>query len=83
MNIYPTLEHCFSPSCPLNINPLCPPLLRTSIDAEGKNLGCLTACNAGFGQETYGNRACCSGESGKAELCREGVGGECGTAWGA
>lgn len=62
MNIYPTLDNCFPPSCPTNINPLCPPLLRTSIDAEGKNLGCLAACNVGFGQEKYGNRACCSGE---------------------
>ena len=62
MNIYPTLPSCFPPSCPTNINPLCPPLLRTSIDAEGKNLGCLAACTAGFGQEKFGNRACCSGE---------------------
>ena len=67
MNIYPTLDNCFPPSCPTNINPLCPPLLRTSIDAEGKNLGCLAACNAGFGQEKYGNRACCSGEC--RDLC--------------
>jgi len=62
MNIYPTLPECVRPACMVNINPLCPPTLRSGIDQNGNNLGCLAACNVGYGQEEFGNRACCSGE---------------------
>jgi hypothetical protein len=61
MVIRPSLPDCMAPSCPTNINEMCPPLLRTGIDQNGRNLGCIAACNAGFGQEKWGNRACCSG----------------------
>ena len=36
--------------------------LAAGLDKNGVNLGCLAACNAGFGAELYGNRACCTGK---------------------
>ncbi|KAK8849433.1 hypothetical protein IAR55_004765 [Kwoniella newhampshirensis] len=61
---------CTSPKCEYNINMDCPAVLRTSLDKTGKNLGCLQPCNAGFGQEKYGNRACCSGGYNDPNLCQ-------------
>lgn len=63
LNIIPSISTCAEPQCQVNINALCPPLLRTSFDQKGVNLGCIAPCNAGFGQEIYGNRACCTGKS--------------------
>nr|KIR46999.1 hypothetical protein I312_03895 [Cryptococcus bacillisporus CA1280] len=60
LNIIPSISTCAEPQCQVNINALCPPLLRTSFDQKGVNLGCIAPCNAGFGQEIYGNRACCT-----------------------
>ncbi|KIR56462.1 thaumatin family protein [Cryptococcus gattii Ru294] len=60
LNIIPSISTCTEPQCQVNINALCPPLLRTSLDQNGVNLGCIAPCNAGFGQEIYGNRACCT-----------------------
>ncbi|KIR29579.1 thaumatin family protein [Cryptococcus deuterogattii 99/473] len=63
LNIIPSVSSCAEPQCQVNINALCPPLLRTSLDQNGVNLGCIAPCNAGFGQEIYGNRACCTAGS--------------------
>ncbi|KAL7418585.1 hypothetical protein Q5752_007043 [Cryptotrichosporon argae] len=61
LSIAPSDSACEAPACAADINALCPAILRTAIDASGVNYGCAHACNAGFGEETYGNRACCSG----------------------
>ncbi|KAE8542310.1 hypothetical protein D1P53_001084 [Cryptococcus gattii VGV] len=69
LNIIPSISTCAEPQCQVNINALCPPLLRTSLDQNGVNLGCIAPCNAGFGQEIYGNRACCTGAYADSTLC--------------
>ncbi|ORX40766.1 thaumatin family-domain-containing protein [Kockovaella imperatae] len=69
LNIILSKSDCPQPTCMGNINPLCPPLLRTGLDSNGVNLGCLAACNAGFGAETYGNRACCTGSYNDPIMC--------------
>ena len=61
LNIIPSQKSCTPPQCQVNINSLCPPLLRTGLDRNGLNYGCVSPCNAGFGDEKYGNRACCTG----------------------
>ncbi|AAW43473.2 conserved hypothetical protein [Cryptococcus deneoformans JEC21] len=69
LNIIPSISTCPQPQCQVNINVLCPPLLRTSLDQKGVNLGCIAPCNRGFGQELYGNRACCTGAYADSALC--------------
>ncbi|OXG81108.1 thaumatin family protein [Cryptococcus neoformans Gb118] len=69
LNIIPSISTCAEPQCQVNINALCPPLLRTSFDQNGVNLGCIAPCNRGFGQELYGNRACCTGAYADSVLC--------------
>ncbi|WVQ79506.1 hypothetical protein IAT38_001605 [Cryptococcus sp. DSM 104549] len=69
LSIIPSIPSCPQPQCQVNINQLCPPLLRTSLDQDGVNLGCIAPCNAGFGQEIYGNRACCTGAYANPDLC--------------
>lgn len=63
MIILPTAPDCPKPDCPVNINAKCPGVLRTGLDQNGANLGCVSSCIRGFGQEKFGNRACCSGTS--------------------
>ncbi|WVO13703.1 hypothetical protein L204_101324 [Cryptococcus depauperatus] len=70
LSIIPSISSCQAPRCEVNINQLCPSPLRTSLDKEGVNLGCISPCNAGFGQEIYGNRACCTGAYANATLCQ-------------
>ncbi|WWD20055.1 hypothetical protein CI109_104528 [Kwoniella shandongensis] len=70
LNIEVSDKSCTSPKCDHNINMDCPPLLRTGLDKSGKNLGCLQPCNAGFGQEAWGNRACCTGAYADPNLCQ-------------
>ncbi|TYJ56822.1 hypothetical protein B9479_002432 [Cryptococcus floricola] len=70
LNIIPSIESCPQPQCQVNLNLLCPAMLRTALDMNGVNLGCLTACNAGLGEETYGNRACCTGSYADPDLCQ-------------
>ncbi|ODO07056.1 hypothetical protein I350_04424 [Cryptococcus amylolentus CBS 6273] len=70
LNIIPSIASCPQPQCQVNINLLCPAMLRTALDMNGVNLGCLTACNAGLGQEMYGNRACCTGSYADSDLCQ-------------
>ncbi|ODO00600.1 thaumatin family protein [Cryptococcus wingfieldii CBS 7118] len=70
LNIIPSIESCPQPQCQVNLNLLCPAMLRTALDMNGVNLGCLTACNAGLGQEMYGNRACCTGSYADPDLCQ-------------
>lgn len=62
LNIIPSISTCAEPQCQVNINALCPLVLRTSFDQKGVNLGCISHCKAGFGQEIYGNRACFTGK---------------------
>ncbi|WVQ75229.1 hypothetical protein IAR50_004841 [Cryptococcus sp. DSM 104548] len=69
LNIIPSIASCPQPQCQVNLNLLCPAMLRTALDMNGVNLGCLTACNAGLGQELYGNRACCTGSYNDPDLC--------------
>jgi hypothetical protein len=38
------------PKCDGNINAKCPQQLRTMLDPQGLNLGCYSACHAGFGK---------------------------------
>ena len=61
LNILPSVKSCDQPQCQVNVNALCPALLRTGLDQNGVNYGCIAACNAGFGAEKFGNRACCTG----------------------
>lgn len=63
MTILPSAPDCPKPDCPVNINAKCPAILRVGLDQQGANLGCTHACIKGFGQEQFGNRACCSGMS--------------------
>jgi hypothetical protein len=63
LNIIPSASDCPAPECAVNINPLCPGTLRTAISENGLNLACMHPCNAGYGQETFGNRDCCTGAS--------------------
>lgn len=67
LNIIPSASSCPAPDCAVNINPLCPGTLRTAISENGLNLACMHPCNAGYGQETFGNRDCCTGESSRVE----------------
>lgn len=67
--INPSNKKCEAPACSQNVNAYCPPLLRTGLDQSGQSLACLHPCNAGFGQEKFGNRACCSGGYNDPELC--------------
>ncbi|RSH91668.1 hypothetical protein EHS25_009037 [Saitozyma podzolica] len=60
LNIIPSASDCPAPECAVNINPLCPGTLRTAISENGLNLACMHPCNAGYGQETFGNRDCCT-----------------------
>ncbi|WVQ67290.1 uncharacterized protein L199_005485 [Kwoniella botswanensis] len=74
LNIYPSDQNCLSPVCEGNVNKYCPPLLRTGLDKNGINLGCMAPCNAGFGDELYGNRACCTGAYGNDSMLCESCG---------
>ncbi|OCF74263.1 hypothetical protein I204_04633 [Kwoniella mangroviensis CBS 8886] len=74
LNIYPSDQNCLSPVCEGNVNKYCPPLLRTGLDKNGVNLGCMAPCNAGFGDELYGNRACCTGAYGNDSMLCESCG---------
>ncbi|KAI9634241.1 thaumatin family-domain-containing protein [Dioszegia hungarica] len=69
MIILPTAPDCPKPDCPVNINAKCPGVLRTGLDQNGANLGCVSSCIRGFGQEKFGNRACCSGGYNDPALC--------------
>ncbi|KAK4686813.1 ATP-binding cassette, subfamily B (MDR/TAP), member 10, partial [Tremellales sp. Uapishka_1] len=69
MNVVPSISSCSSATCDGNVNAVCPPLLRTSLDEDGVNLACLSPCNAGFGGEEFGNRACCTGGYDNATAC--------------
>ncbi|EIW66392.1 hypothetical protein TREMEDRAFT_35226, partial [Tremella mesenterica DSM 1558] len=69
LNIYPSVTSCPAPQCQININALCPSILRSGLDSNGLNLGCMSACDVGLGGELYGNRACCSGGYNDPTLC--------------
>ncbi|WRT66204.1 uncharacterized protein IL334_003157 [Kwoniella shivajii] len=74
LNIYNSDPKCTSPICEGNINKYCPSVLKTGLDTNGINLGCMTPCNAGFGDELYGNRACCTGAYGNDSMLCESCG---------
>ena len=57
-----TRSDCKSPACSANINDYCPSALRVDIDADGHNLGCESACVAGLGGVSGGNKDCCTGQ---------------------
>lgn len=70
MVITPSKSDCQAPACAVNLNPMCPPILRSGIDTAGNNYGCLSACGAGFGAEKFGNRDCCTGAYSVSQVCQ-------------
>ncbi|KAL1410725.1 hypothetical protein Q8F55_001667 [Vanrija albida] len=70
MAITPSRADCHAPRCAANINAVCPPQMRSHVDAAGVNHACAGACLSGFGDELWGNRDCCTGAYGAdAALC--------------
>lgn len=61
MSITPSKRECNVPECTVNINEICPEVLRAGIDQNGANGACISSCKAGFGEAAGGNRNCCSG----------------------
>ncbi|WVR08304.1 hypothetical protein IAU60_005357 [Kwoniella sp. DSM 27419] len=69
MKLTPSISNCTAPTLASNINLECPPELRSNFDSNGVNMGCMTACTAGYGGDQWGNYICCSGAYGTPETC--------------
>ncbi|KIY68976.1 Osmotin thaumatin-like protein [Cylindrobasidium torrendii FP15055 ss-10] len=53
---------CGVPSCPVDLNPLCPSELSANYHhADGSAAGCLTACKAGLAPDLQNDPYCCTG----------------------
>lgn len=64
-----TRSDCTSPACSVNINNYCPSALWVDFDSGGHNLGCDSACTAGLGGVSGGNKDCCTGSFADPSTC--------------
>lgn len=68
MEIKPSVD-CHPASCPVDLNPNCPPELAGPKDPSGKPGGCKSACFANLDGNQGDSANCCSGSHNKPETC--------------